>query len=73
MSKSVASAAAEEYVRVWESPFPRARGRPAWKNYLKLKKHAVGVSLGSGVGYGWSTGATGTTYSLVGDVLGAVE
>jgi hypothetical protein len=49
-SKSVASASAEEYVRVQESPFPRVHGRPAWEDYLKLKKHAVGVSLGSDVG-----------------------
>ena len=41
MSKSVASAAAEEYARVQASPFPRVHGRPAWKNYVKLKKHAV--------------------------------
>jgi len=50
MSKLVASVAAEEYARVRESPLPRVHGRPAWKDYLKLKKHAVGVSLGSDVG-----------------------
>ena len=38
-----------------------------------MKKRAVGVSLGSDVGYDWATGATGTTYDLMGDVLGAVE
>ena len=43
MSKLAASAAAEEYARVRESPFPRVHGRPAWKDYLKFKKHAVGA------------------------------
>ena len=73
MSKLVASAAAEEYARVEESPCPRVHGRPAWKDYLKLKKYAVGVSLGADVGYDWTTSATGTTYGLMGDVLGVVE
>ena len=73
MSKLVASAAAEEYARVRESPFPRVHGRPAWTDYLKLKKHAVGVALGADVEYDWATGPTGTTYGLMGDVLGAVE
>ena len=73
MSKSVASAAADEYARVRKSPFPRVHGRPAWTNYLKLKKHAVGVALGSDVEYEWAIGPTGTMYGLMGDVLGAVE
>ena len=55
----VAGAAAEEYARVRESTFPRVHGRPAWKDYLKLKKHAVGVSLGSDIGYDWTTVAYG--------------
>jgi len=49
MSKSVSSVAAEEYAIVQESPFSRVHVRPAWKDYLKLKKHDVGMSLGSDV------------------------
>ena len=33
----------------------------------------MGVALGSDVEYEWTTGPTGTTYGLMGDVLGAVE
>ena len=74
MSKSVVSALAEEYARVRESLFPRVHGRPALKDYLKLKNHDVGVSLGANVGYfDWTTCVTGTTYGLMGDVLGAKE
>ena len=68
MTRTHQDAKEAEYTRTRGSPFNQCSGRPDWKCYLKIKKHATKVACRLEVDYDWVTNNLGHKFGLMADM-----
>jgi len=73
MKRTHKDAEEAEYTRTRDSPFNQCSGRPDWKCYLKIKRHATKVACRLEVDYDWVTTNLGHKFGLMVDILGEEE